>query len=181
MFDLPRMIAKAHRMDDATWERHASPWSVWTRVPTLVPLLGSIWSHTTLGHWALIPFAGVVLWAWLNPRLFPPPATTDTWASKAVFGERVWLNRAVVPIPRHHAQVAMILTTISAVGFVPALVGAWLNDLTLTVGGGATAFFAKLWFCDRMVWLYEDMKDEDPVYRSWLRLANNGANFSRRL
>ena len=24
------------------------------------------------------------------------------------------------------------------------------------------------WFADRMVWLYEDMKDKDPEYQRWL-------------
>jgi hypothetical protein len=27
----------------------------------------------------------------------------------------------------------------------------------------------KLWFVDRMVWLYEDMRQEMPEYRDWLR------------
>jgi hypothetical protein len=34
--------------------------------------------------------------------------------------------------------------------------------------GFLLAFFGKLWFADRMVWLYEDMKDATPEYRSWL-------------
>jgi uncharacterized membrane protein len=27
----------------------------------------------------------------------------------------------------------------------------------------------KVWFVDRMVWLYEDMKDAHPTYQSWVR------------
>jgi hypothetical protein len=34
--------------------------------------------------------------------------------------------------------------------------------------GSALVYLGKLWFLDRMVWLYEDMKDADPQYRSWL-------------
>jgi len=26
----------------------------------------------------------------------------------------------------------------------------------------------KTWYMDRMVWVYEDMKDERPQYREWL-------------
>ncbi|MGH1393463.1 MAG: DUF6653 family protein [Trichormus sp.] len=26
----------------------------------------------------------------------------------------------------------------------------------------------KLWYLDRMVWLYTEMKDINPEYRSWL-------------
>jgi hypothetical protein len=32
----------------------------------------------------------------------------------------------------------------------------------------AVIMLGKLWFVDRMVWLYEDMKDATPEYRSWL-------------
>jgi hypothetical protein len=37
-----------------------------------------------------------------------------------------------------------------------------------TLFGGTLILLGKLWFVDRMVWLYEDMKDASPVYRSWL-------------
>ncbi len=33
---------------------------------------------------------------------------------------------------------------------------------------GAVGYLGKLWFVDRMVWLFEDMKDAVPEYRSWL-------------
>jgi len=31
------------------------------------------------------------------------------------------------------------------------------------------ARFSKMWLCDRMVWLYEDIKDRHPAYAAWLR------------
>jgi len=167
--DVMAWIARAFHMTDEVWERHASPWSVWTRVPTIVPLLAAIWSHTAIGGWAVVAVGAVALWSWLNPRIFPPPASTDTWASKAVMGERVWLNRAQVPIPGHHARTAGILAAIAGLGFIPAVIGAFLNEAVPTLAGGVTALLAKLWFCDRMVWLYEDMKDKNPRYRAWLR------------
>ena len=34
--------------------------------------------------------------------------------------------------------------------------------------GCALVYAGKLWFPDRMVWLYEDMKDRHAEYRSWL-------------
>jgi len=161
--------ARLFRMDETTWERHASPWSVWTRVVSLPVLLLAVWSHAWLGLWALVPVALVALWLWLNPRLFRRPDRTDTWSAKATFGERVWLNRREVPIPAHHARMALILTGLSTVGFVAALVGAVLNDLPTTVAGGLVAWLAKMWFCDRMVWLYDDMKDKHRPYAAWLR------------
>ncbi|MGF1651426.1 MAG: DUF6653 family protein [Hyphomicrobiaceae bacterium] len=167
--DYGRAIATLFRMDDEAWARHASPWSVYTRIPLFIPLLASIWSHTTLGWLMLIPLVGVLAFAWVNPRLFAPPLSTNRWASKATFGERVWLNRHTIPIPEHHATAAHLLSAVAAFGFVAAVIGAWLNDLLMTLVGAACGLLAKLWFCDRMVWLYEDMKDADPTYRSWLR------------
>jgi len=37
-----------------------------------------------------------------------------------------------------------------------------LFGLSLMIGG-------KLWFVDRMVWLYQDMKDAHPDYAAWAR------------
>jgi hypothetical protein len=155
------------RMDDHTWQRHANPWSVWTRVASLPLLLLAIWSHAWLGAWALIPLALVAIWLWLNPRLFPPPSKKSSWSARATFGERVWLNRRHVPIPDHHARMAHILTAVSALGFIAAAIGSFLNELLAAVAGGLVAWFAKMWFCDRMVWLYDDMKDKHPLYASW--------------
>jgi hypothetical protein len=37
-----------------------------------------------------------------------------------------------------------------------------------TLSGMALIMLGKLWLVDRMVWLYEDMKNASPEYRSWL-------------
>ena len=169
MTDHGHIAARLFGMDERTWERHASPWSVWTRVASMPFLLAAVWSHSRLGAWALVPVFLVVLWLWLNPRLFPPPARTDRWSSKATFGERVWLNRKSIAIPRHHARMAQTLTLCAALGFIAALAGAFLNDVLMTVAGGLVAWFSKMWFCDRMVWLYDDMRDRHMAYAGWLR------------
>jgi len=171
MTDHAAITAKLFGMDDRTWERHASPWSVWTRIASLPLLLLAIWSHAWLGIWALAAVAAAMLWLWLNPRLFPAPERTDTWSAKATFGERIALNRKTVPVPAHHTRMAHALIAVSAVGFAAALAGALSNDLLPTVAGGLVAWFAKMWFCDRMVWLYEDMKVRHPAYAAWERPA----------
>ncbi|WNN88974.1 hypothetical protein P0S91_22390 [Gloeocapsopsis dulcis] len=55
---------------------------------------------------------------WLNPRIFPPPASTNNWAAKAVLGERVWLNRDKIPVPEHYHCVPSILSIVSTTGMV---------------------------------------------------------------
>ena len=109
------------------------------------------------------------LWTWINPRLFRPPVSTRSWASRATFGERIWLNRQAIPIPGHHARAAALLSFASATGFLISVYGAIAIDATALAGGGVLAWTAKMWFVDRMVWLYEDMKDRSPEYRGWLR------------
>lgn len=157
-------------MDDATWERHASPYSVWTRVITGLPIiLGAVWSIKPLGYWSAAVVAVSFFWIWLNPRLFPAPLNTNNWASKVTFGERVWLNRSTLPIPNHHKKWASFLSAVAGIGFLVAVVGAYLNLPLPTLAGGITSWLGKMWFCDRMVWLYEDMKDSNDEYGSWLK------------
>jgi hypothetical protein len=162
-------IARSFQMNEATWARHANPWSVWTRVATLPVLLLALSSHVWIGWWSLVAVLGVSLWTWVNPRLFRPPVSTRSWASRATFGERIWLNRQAIPIPGHHARAAALLSIASATGFLISVYGAIAIDATALAGGGVLAWTAKMWFVDRMVWLYEDMKDHSPEYRSWLR------------
>lgn len=160
---------KSMAMSDAVWMRHANPWSVWTRFTCLPLIVLAIWSRVWLGWWAFVPIVFACLWTWWNPRAFPPPKKTNTWASKGTFGERVFLNRHTIAIPAHHVHWAMILGVGSAVGLVPLIWGLWALDITMTVLGVVLVVLPKVWFVDRMVWLYEDMKDADPAYAGWLQ------------
>ena len=63
----------------------------------------------------------------------------------------------------------MVLGFGSAVGIIPLVWGLWSLDVTMTLLGLVLVVLPKVWFVDRMVWLYEDMKDTDPTYASWLR------------
>lgn len=168
--DYGQWIAGLLRMSDETWKRHASGWSVWTRFATLPILILAVASHAWFG-WgiAAVLVALIVVWLFLNPRLFPPPRSTDSWAARATLGERVWLNRGAIPIPRHHEVMAHLLSGVALAGFVIAVYGAVAGDVWPAVLGVVVGCGAKAWFCDRMVWLYENMKDRSPLYRSWLR------------
>ena len=157
------------RMDDRVWARHASPLSVATRF-TCLPLIAlAIWSRDWLGIWAVLPFLAACLWTWANPRVFPVPAHTDNWASKGTFGERVFLNRKAVPIPDHHRRWAYLLAVLSALGLPPLVWGLWALHGWAVILGLVLVILPKVWFVDRMVWLYEDMKHATPEYRAWLR------------
>lgn len=166
---LEEKVAGGFGMDATTWERHANPWSVWTRFTAWPGIALAVWSRKWLGRWAIVPLVASLVWTWINPRIFGKPRSTDNWASKGVLGERVWMNRSRIPIPERHRRLPNVLSAISGIGGV---IGIW-GLLTLrgwpTLLGTALIYLGKLWFIDRMVWIYEDMKDANPEYASWLR------------
>jgi hypothetical protein len=162
-------IARLFAMDEPAWARHANPWSVWTRFSALPLLLAAIWSHAVLGWGAVLPVAAALVWIWINPRAFPSPRSTDSWPARATFGERLWLDRRRRVIPRRHRRLPPILAALAGAGFALALGGAFALALWPMLCGGLLCVLAKLWFCDRMVWLYEDMAAHDPELRGWVR------------
>jgi len=152
-------IAGLFRMDDDTWARHANPWSVWTRTTVLPALILAAWSRVWIGWGALVPGAIALLWAWVNPRLFGRPDSLESWASKAVLGERMWIRRDDRPVPERHRVVPHVLNTVSGVGVLVVVGGVGWRAVWPTLLGATLVYAGKLWFLDRMVWLYEDVTD----------------------
>jgi hypothetical protein len=166
---LEQKIALFFGMDDATWLRHANPWSVISRNTVLPALVISLWTRIWLGWWAIVPVALSLLWTWYNPRIFPAPGSLDSWASRGVLGERAWLNRDTVPIPPYHRTIPNLLSAISGLGMLCTLWGVIVLDPWPTLFGAMVVYMGKLWFLDRMVWLWRDMQDATPEYTSWWR------------
>ncbi|WP_193175384.1 DUF6653 family protein [Oricola nitratireducens] len=144
-------------MNEADWARHANPWSVYTRIPLLALIALSIFSRAWIDWWAVFPLVILLAWVFYNPRAFSAPASTDNWASKVTLGERLWLNRKTVPVPASHARWALGLSIAGGVALLPMIYGLYVLDPFAAGLGAALASVLKLWFCDRMVWLYEDM------------------------
>jgi len=155
-------------MTDETWRRHANPWSVWTRYAAFPLLVFAIWSRVWLGWWSVFPIMGAILWLFVNPRAFPAPASTNNWASKAVLGERVWLNRRKVPIPEHHRTSMAFLLVNSLFGVVLLVWALSIYSLVVTIFSTLWILGFKTWSNHRMVLLYDEMKDVSPEYRAWL-------------
>ena len=165
---LESRIAGLFSMSDETWERHANPWSVWTRFTVLPILVLAIWSRAWIGFWAWGLIAIAIAWAWINPRIFSKPPSTNNWASKAVLGERVWMNRKGLPVPEHHRLAPNLLSLLSGVGSLFLIWGLWRLQAWPTMFGAVLIYAGKVWFLDRMVWLYEDMRTTTEEYSRWL-------------
>ena len=164
-----KAMADAMGMDEATWLRHANPWSVWSRFIILPLLALAIWARIWLGWWSLALVLLLAVWTRYNPRAFPAPKSTKSWASRAVMGERVWLARKDTPIPDHHAKAALILSSFAGVGMPFVGYGLWALDFWPSFIGVILIVVFKMWFLDRMVWLYDDMSRDNAQYAAWLR------------
>jgi len=165
---LEEKIARLFKLDEKARQHHSNPWSVYSRF-FMIPLLGlAFWSRVWLGWWSLVPITIVFLWIWFNPRIFPEPKSTNNWASKIVLGEWVWMNRKKVLVPKHHRYIPNILSVLGTVGVIPFLWGLVVLEIWPVMFGGVIIIISKLWFADRMVWLYEDMKNATPEYQNWL-------------
>lgn len=156
-------------MDDATWARHANPWSFWTRFSALPLLALAIWSRVWIGGYSWGAVAVVALWIWLNPRVFAPPTNTDNWPSRAVMGERVYLNRAAVPVPPEFVLIATVLNVLTGLGAMVMGYGLWVLNLEVVLGGMAVSMLTKTWFVDRMAMLFDLMQDASAEYQGWRR------------
>jgi hypothetical protein len=167
--DFFKLTEKLMAMDEAAWACHANPKSVYSRILILPMLSVAILSRAYIGAWSIGLIALIVLWIWWNPRAFGPPASTNNWASMGTFGERVFLNRDKIPVPPHHLLWGKLLTFFTMISVVPWIYGLWALDWMVVLLAGALVLGSKVWFVDRMVWLYQDMKDSDPTYASWMR------------
>ncbi|WP_425087506.1 DUF6653 family protein [Stappia sp.] len=161
-------------MDSSVWQRHASGWSVWTRFATLPFLFLAVWSHGWYG-WPVASglVVAVCVWLWLNPRIFPPPKRLDSWPARATFGERVWLNRGVVPIPSSDNRQAVVLSLVTGTGFFIGMWGAIMLHVPAVIVGTLLTYAGKLAFLKGMARLYDRMRDAHPVYRSWTVVPEN--------
>jgi len=94
-----------------------------------------------------------------------------------VLGEQVWLNRDAVPVPAYHRTVPNILSIVSGIGMLFVIWGVLMFDPWQTLFGAMVGYLSKLWFLDRMVWLWHDMQDASPEYLSWrIHKTNRGEN-----
>ena len=143
------------RMDDRAWARHANPLSGLTRFTVLPLIVLALWSRVWIGWWCLVPLAAALAWNWVNPRLFAPPARLDHWMSRAVLGERVFIEHRDA-VPAHHRRAANVLALASVPGLLVLVWGVAALWWEGAVFGTVLTVLPKVWFCDRMVWLHDD-------------------------
>jgi hypothetical protein len=162
-------LAKLFGLHGDSWMRHANPTSVWTRFAVLPLLIVSVWSREWIGWWCLVPVVLSLVFMMVNPMLFPPPRSTRNWASKGVFGERVWSERNEVEVPAQFRDKAPLNATygFQTIGLAVMVYGLVRLDVVDVVAGMLLVQVAKAWYIDRMVLLFEDMKQRHERYAQW--------------
>jgi hypothetical protein len=161
-------VARAFRLEGDAWMRHANAASVWTRFAVLPLLALAVWSRDWIGWWCLVPIALSLVWLAVNPLAFGPPRSTRNWASKSVFGERIWVEHDRSRLPaQFRSQIPTLLSASHVVGLVPLVYGLVVLDPVAAAAGILLIQSGKLWYLDRMVLLFEDVKSRDPGVAAW--------------
>ena len=158
---LDQSINNAMAMDDETWARHANPWSVWTRLAAIPAFALAVYARVWIGWWCLIPIGLIVIFLWLNTRIFAKATTDERWETRAIRGEQLWLARKENPIPEHHNTATFWIVFGSCVAIVPLAVGLVMLDPWAVALGVAGMFFGQLWFLDRLAWLYAETHNSE--------------------
>lgn len=159
-----RRIAAAFRMDDDAWRRHANPWSVHTRFAAIPAAALAVWSRAWLGWWSLLPVAAVVAWLWLNTRLFAPAPDPGNWATRGIYGERLWLESRD-RVPREYRVVLRRLIFVGLAGLALTAWGLVRLDPWPTVFGIVLVTLAQSWRIDRMGLLYGILRERESEGR----------------
>jgi len=147
------MDSVPERAEELLWERHANPWSGWTRLPTGAVVVYAVYRR----DWRLL-LAGV-LWAAVNPFLFSPPETDDAWMTRAVRAERWWLREQDNgTVGRSYPNVC---NTLGAVSFGYALVAAWNRRPAGTALATVLGTALKLWWVGVLVRRYDSVRESN--------------------
>lgn len=152
---LDHVINRAMGMDSDKWQRHANPWSVWTRLATIPAFALTVYARIWLGWWSLLAVILIFGFLWLNTRIFAPAQTDERWETRAILGEKIWLDRDVTAIRDDHLRAIRWIAIGSSLSSVPLIIGLVLLAPWATAFGVAGMFFGQVWLLDRFVWLYE--------------------------
>lgn len=149
-------------MSNKMWKRHANPWSVWTRFAAIPAFMLAVWSRAWIGAWSFVPIVLVIIWLYLNVLVFPPIDTPRTWASKGIYGEKLWLSKRP-ELPRHYDVIQKWLIILGVLGMILIGIGLYQFHFWLSLLGAVVLILAQLWRIDRFSTLYEMLDKESSL------------------
>ncbi len=132
-------------LSEKTWERHANPWSGWSRVVSMPVIATGLYMHN---FWIL---GAAVVWLFVNPVIFPKPRSVDNWMSKGVLGEQLYYGDG----KKFKRDLPTLLNVLNVPVFISFMYFAWQQQALLAILAGLLTMTIKFWFIDRMVRLTE--------------------------
>ncbi|WP_428688407.1 DUF6653 family protein [Roseibium sp.] len=151
-----------------------APATIYLKVVAPALLTVILWTHSWIGIPGAIAlaFAAALSLVALH-RLLGRFALPGGLVREAGFGERIWLNRLVVPVP---ADVNANLTALYLAfwaGVLSAFFGGLSSSVLLTVTGLSVAYCAQAVSLYKLASLYRSMREKDPLYRFWTAAPAN--------
>ena len=150
-------------------------------------LTGLLWTQVWIGTTGavLLSIAGLAVLAGLTKLVGGASQRIGRktgWANQVGFGEKIWLNRLLLPVPPGINYRLMTLYAVFWLGVLVAGLGSLTAMPILSITGLAVAYAAQLVWFGKLIDLYRIMKDRNPLYRFWtaepandnMRRANTG-------
>ena len=120
------------------FQRHAHPFSAWSRLLTAPLLLVPLWTRR---WWLYLPIGA---WFAVNPVMTPPAHDTSSFATRAILGEESWTRD-----PRSEPMV-LALSGMASASLVGAMVGAYQHRKSWALA--ATGVFMALTLWEWKLW-----------------------------
>lgn len=158
----------------AALTRIAKPKNMAARALLVPAIVTPVWFHADLGwFWAAMIACAAVAWIWSIPSFRKPTQGAGSWLQKATIGERMWLNRMFVPVPKKLHQAALLILMAGLFCLSLSIMGAVFNKLPLVLIPGLMTYFCKFGSMFIMVQIYEDLKNAHPLYKGWRSIPGN--------
>lgn len=128
---------KLSKITDTMWRRHANPWSVWSRLLTTPLIYLPFWNRSWKQGLA------IATWMMANPFLFPEPRNKQSWAARAIRGDRRWTRE----LPR---DAGLGIQTAAVAAAAGGCYAAHRHRFWPTIASAVAVLACNVWFLDRM-------------------------------
>jgi hypothetical protein len=126
-------VAPADDFYARLFQRHAHPFSAWSRLLSAPLLLAPLWTRR---WWLYVPIGA---WFAVNPVLTPPAHDTSSFATRAILGEESWTRD-----PTSEPTV-LVLAGAATASLVGAMGSAYQHRVAGAVAGIGVFMALTLW------------------------------------
>ncbi|GAA0781881.1 hypothetical protein GCM10009077_29070 [Roseibium denhamense] len=156
--------------------------AVFFRFTLALLLTSAIWASHLAGLGAALFVLGASIALLMAAARLLPKRSRFILATKQIgYGERIWLNRLLIPVPPEMNRQLTIGFIVSFSGLIAAIIGAFYASMIVSVTGLAVAYTAQIACMRTQRALYRAMKTQHPLYSFWDAEAGNDNKASPKL